>query len=60
MIDMPKSCAKQLVVPDQDAAAKEWMESVASLGPDESIPEDGINYSQALATRVEVSCAAAS
>jgi ABC-type uncharacterized transport system substrate-binding protein len=55
-----KSCAKQLVVPDQDAAAKEWMESVASLGPDESIPEDGINYSQALATRVEVSCAAAS
>lgn len=60
MIDMPKSCAKQLVVPDQDAAAKEWMESVASLGPEETIPEDGINYSQALATRVEVSCAAAS
>ena len=60
LIDMPKQCAKQYVVPDADAAAQQWMESVASLGPDESIPEDGINYSQVLATRIEVSCGPAS
>jgi ABC-type uncharacterized transport system substrate-binding protein len=60
LIDMPKQCAKQYVVPDADAAAQQWMDSVASLGPDESIPDDGINYSQALATRIEVSCGPAS
>ncbi|MEF2550438.1 DUF1007 family protein [Aurantimonas sp. A2-1-M11] len=60
MIDMPDTCAKNLVVPDEDEAAKQWMDSVAGLGPDETIPDDGVNYSQALATRVEVSCAAAS
>ena len=60
LIDMPKQCAKQYVVPDADVAAQQWMESVASLGPDETIPEDGINYSQALATRIEVSCGPAS
>ncbi|UIJ72761.1 DUF1007 family protein [Aurantimonas sp. HBX-1] len=60
LIDMPKQCTKQYVVPDADVAAQQWMDSVASLGPDESIPEDGINYSQALATRIEVSCGPAS
>lgn len=60
LVDMPTSCEKTFVVPDEDEAARQWMDSVASLGPDESIPDEGINYSEALATRIEVACAPAS
>ena len=59
-VDMPKACTKRFVVPDEDAAARQWIDQVAKLGSDEEIPEDGINYSQILAARLEVSCAAAS
>ena len=57
LIDMPKGCAKTFIVPDEDAAAQEWMDKMAGLGPDETIPDDGVNYSQVLAARLEVSCA---
>lgn len=57
LIDMPKGCAKSFVVPDEDAAARQWMDKVAALGPDEDIPDDGVNYSQILAARLEVACA---
>ncbi|MCW4116369.1 DUF1007 family protein [Aurantimonas sp. MSK8Z-1] len=56
LVDMPASCTKSVVVPDEDEAAKEWMNSIASLGPEQSVPDDGINYSQILATRMEVAC----
>ena len=57
LIDMPKSCVKTFIVPDEDAAAKEWTDKMAGLGPDETIPDDGVNYSQVLAVRLEVACA---
>ena len=57
LIDMPKSCVKTFIVPDEDAAAKEWTDKMAGLGPDETIPDDGVNYSQILAARLEVACA---
>ncbi|MEF2073148.1 DUF1007 family protein [Consotaella aegiceratis] len=56
LVDMPASCSKAVVIPDEDEAAQEWMNSIASLGPDEEVPEDGIDYSQILATRLEVRC----
>lgn len=59
LVSMPASCTRAFVVPDEDEAAKDWMNSVATLGPDQTLPDDGINYSQALATRAEVACPAA-
>ncbi|HET7410097.1 MAG TPA: DUF1007 family protein [Paracoccaceae bacterium] len=56
LVDMPDGCSKSFVVPDEDEAAKAWMESIASLGPDETVPDDGVDYSQILATRLEVKC----
>ena len=38
LIDMPKNCVKTFIVPDEDAAAKEWTDKMAGLGPDEAIP----------------------
>ncbi|WP_245318833.1 DUF1007 family protein [Consotaella salsifontis] len=56
LVDMPPSCTDQVVIPDEDEAAQQWVNSVAALGPDQTIPDDGINYSQILATRVEIKC----
>ncbi|WP_102958673.1 DUF1007 family protein [Mangrovicella endophytica] len=56
LVDMPQGCSKQLVVPDEDEAAQEWVNSIAGLGPDEKVPDDGVDYSQILATRAEVKC----
>ncbi len=60
LVDLPANCGKKLVVPDEDEAASAWMDSIAALGPDEEVPSDGVDYSLLLATRTEVSCAAAS
>ncbi|WP_206455607.1 DUF1007 family protein [Aurantimonas marina] len=60
LVDMPKSCVKEFLVPDEDEAAKQWLASVATLAPDETIPDDGVNYSKVLAARLEVTCAPAS
>ncbi|WP_244487615.1 MULTISPECIES: DUF1007 family protein [unclassified Aureimonas] len=56
LVDMPQSCTRAVVVPDEDEAAKEWMSSIASLGPDETVPADGVDYAQVLATRAEIKC----
>lgn len=56
LVDMPPSCRKTMVVPDEDEAAQQYMSSIASLGPDQTVPDDGIDYSQILATRVEIQC----
>ncbi|GGE25248.1 ABC transporter substrate-binding protein [Aureimonas endophytica] len=56
LVDLPASCTKSVTVPDEDEAAQQWMASIASLGPDQTVPEDGVNYAQILATRVEVKC----
>ena len=54
------SCHRQMVTPTPDEAEKIWMATLAQLGPDDSAPppEDGINFSEALATRLEIDCRA--
>ncbi len=58
LLDLPKTCTKAYTKPDPDEDASEWMNSVSMLKPGQSIPEDGVNFSQVLATRVDVSCKA--
>ena len=56
LLDMPASCSRVFTVPDPDAAAAEWMDSVSMLKPDETIPDDGVDYSRILAPHAEVKC----
>tara|TARA_R110002020_G_scaffold39667_1_gene117610 strand:- start:195 stop:854 length:660 start_codon:yes stop_codon:yes gene_type:complete len=57
LIDLPAACSKKLDVPDEDEAAKNWMNTIAGLGTDEAVPQDQANvYADILATRLEVSC----
>ncbi|MBC8129980.1 MAG: DUF1007 family protein [Rhizobiaceae bacterium] len=56
LVDLPSTCTQGVTVPDEDEAAAQWMASIANLGPDEEVPDDGVDYSQLLATRVEVKC----
>ena len=56
LVDMPATCTRKMVEPDEDAAAQEWMASIAGLGPDETVPATGADFAQALATRVEIKC----
>lgn len=58
LLDLPQTCTKAYTRPDPDEDASEWMNSVSMLKPGQSIPEDGVNFSQLLATRVDVSCKA--
>ncbi|WP_157944585.1 DUF1007 family protein [Mangrovicella endophytica] len=54
---LPASCHKRMVTPTPDEAEKIWQDTMAALGPaDSTPPEDGINFSEALATRVEIDC----
>lgn len=57
LLDMPPGCSKTFTQPDPDAEASEWMNSVSMLKPGEAVPEDGVNFSQLLATRIDVRCA---
>ncbi|MCE7026912.1 DUF1007 family protein [Jiella avicenniae] len=57
LIDLPTACSKKLDVPDEDEAAKNWMNTIAGLGTDEAVPQEQANvYADILATRLEVSC----
>nr|WP_255617246.1 DUF1007 family protein [Aurantimonas sp. VKM B-3413] len=56
LVDMPPACRTNFVRPDEDAAAKKWIEAMAALGPDDAAPADGVNYSQILAARMEIRC----
>ncbi|MBO0905622.1 DUF1007 family protein [Jiella sp. MQZ13P-4] len=58
LVDLPANCRKKLHVPDEDEAAKNWMNTIAGIGADEAVPQDQANaYADILATRLEVSCA---
>ncbi|MFD2236419.1 DUF1007 family protein [Aureimonas populi] len=56
LLDMPGNCAMAVDVPDPDAAAQEWMAEISMLGPDQSIPEDGVEWGSILSTRARVTC----
>lgn len=56
LLDLPGTCASKVVVPDPDAAAAQWMDEISMLKPDETVPDDGVDYSRILATHAEVKC----
>lgn len=56
LVDLPANCAKTIIEPDEDEAAQRWMASIATLGPDETVPANGADFANALATWVEVKC----
>ena len=56
LLGMPH-CAKTMIQPDEDEAVSQYMNSIAALAPDQTVPDDGIDYSKLLATRIEVSFA---
>jgi len=57
LLDLPKSCSKGFSQPDPDADAEDWMAQVSMLKPGQQVPSDGVNFAEALATKVDVSCA---
>ena len=60
LIGLPNACTKALHVPDEDEAAKQWMDQIANLGPDEDVGDGAAVFADVMATRMEVSCAPAS
>jgi len=56
LLDLPSTCTKAFTVPDPDEAAASWMAQISMLRPDQKVPDDGIDYSKALATHVDVTC----
>ncbi|MEN3793987.1 DUF1007 family protein [Fulvimarina sp. MAC3] len=60
LIGLPDGCRKTLNVPDEDAAAQQWMDSIANLAPDEEVGEEGSQFADVMATRLEASCGAQS
>lgn len=56
LVDMPASCKETFIVPDEDAAARQWVKAMAALGPNQDAPADGVNFSAILAARMEVKC----
>ncbi|WP_062014165.1 DUF1007 family protein [Aureimonas sp. AU4] len=57
LLDLPKTCRTDFSRPDPDADAEDWMAQVSMLKPNQQIPSDGVNFAEALATKVDVSCA---
>lgn len=56
LLDFPAACTKGVHVPDPDAAAEEWMNSISMLQPDQSVPDDGVEWGKVFSTTVEVRC----
>lgn len=55
--DMPKSCRKSLVIPDEEEAAQKWAQQLGPPAADQ--PADGVDYVKILAGRVELDCSVA-
>lgn len=56
LLDMPAGCTRAFTIPDEDEAAAKWMDEISMLKPDQTIPDDGVDYSRILATHAEVKC----
>lgn len=56
LLDMPAACTKAVHEPDPDAAAQEWMDSISMLNPDQSVPDDGVEWAQIFSTTLKVGC----
>ncbi|GGD38605.1 DUF1007 family protein [Aureimonas glaciei] len=53
---LPGDCKTGESVPTPDEAAKSWMATISALGTDETVPEDGIKFSEVLSTKFSVDC----
>ncbi len=56
LLEMPGGCTKAVHEPDPDAAAQEWMDSISMLDPDQSVPDDGVEWGAVFSTTLQVGC----
>ena len=56
---LPKTCKTGESAPSPDEAAKSWMASISSLGTSDSVPADGIKFSEVLSTKFSLDCSKA-
>ena len=56
LTDLPGTCRASLNAAHPSEGATAWMNQVAGLGKTESIPADGINYAELMATQVALDC----
>lgn len=54
--NMPKGCRPDIDAASPDEAAKSWMDTIAALPADASVPADGIKFSQTLSTKFRIVC----
>ncbi|BDA84822.1 ABC transporter substrate-binding protein [Aureimonas sp. SA4125] len=54
--DLPSGCKSGESAPSPDEAAKSWMATIAGLGPGDTVPEDGIKFSEVLSTKFTLDC----
>lgn len=55
---LPKGCTTHMDTPSPDEAAASWMATISSLGTNDTVPEDGIKFSEVLSTKFKVDCGA--
>ena len=53
---LPKACTTTTAAPTPDEAAKSWMNTIATLGTGDTVPEDGIKFSEVLSTKFSIDC----
>lgn len=56
---LPKACRTTTAAPTPDEAAKSWMDTIATLGTSDTVPDDGIKFSQVLSTKFSIDCSKA-
>jgi ABC-type uncharacterized transport system substrate-binding protein len=53
---LPKACTTTTAAPTPDQAAKSWMDTISALGTGDTVPEDGIKFSEVLSTKFSIDC----
>jgi ABC-type uncharacterized transport system substrate-binding protein len=56
---LPKACKTTTAAPTPDQAAKSWMDTISALGTSDTVPEDGIKFSEVLSTKFSIDCSRA-
>lgn len=55
---LPRDCHGDMSTPSPDEAAKSWMATISALGTNDTVPEDGIKFSEVLSTKFKIACGA--
>ena len=56
---LPVGCQTTTAAPTPDEAAKSWMDTISALGTSDTVPEDGIKFSEVLSTKFSIDCSKA-